>query len=215
LKLSGLSRLTLLFLLPLLLANKGLAQAPPAGGGAYLDSSNEWDFFLGGSYARAFSGSRTGNVAGWDATLSNFPYESHPWIGGTIDVGGYYANQSGTSIQYYSFMGGPVVAVRSSRLQPFARVMLGAVAESAPGSSTPPPSGLPHRVGASGDVSPAASSSTSSDTATSFGFDAGGGIDYPITSRIAARIQADWTPYWVNSQRQDNVRASVGLDFRF
>ncbi|SEG63135.1 hypothetical protein SAMN05421819_3948 [Bryocella elongata] len=216
-KLSGLMRIALLFGSSMLLCHTGVSQAPPSGGGAYLDSSTNWDFSLGGSYARVLSGTSTGNVGGWNATLANFPYDSHPWIGAMVDLGGYYVSQPGKDSQYYSVMGGPAVTLRVTRIQPYARVMLGRVLKSASNSTTASTNGqgMPRVLGSGSE--PAADASTTASTGWQgyFGLDAGGGLDYPITSRCAVRLEADWTPFWVNSQRQNNVRAAVGLDWRF
>ena len=122
--------------------------------------------------------------------MSEYPYRSHPWIGGTIEASGHYYNKSGDSTQLYAVMGGPSAALRSRAVQPFARFLLG---------------GVVNRVSAGGQAL----------TSDHFGLSVGGGIDLPIHSGVAIRAQGDWIPYWVQSQREDVFRASAGLAFKF
>jgi hypothetical protein len=179
----------------LFLSQISFSQIQPAGGGQkVVELPTTWDVFMGGSLARASSQ----NTYGWDAAVSEYPYKSYPWVGGTIDASGHYYNKSGASSQLYAVMGGPSVVLRSRRLQPFARFMLG---------------GVINRYSATvGSVTTTASSDH-------FGLSVGGGVDVPLGSRCAIRGQGDWVPYWVKSQvqtqRQDVLRVSGGIVFRF
>jgi hypothetical protein len=177
----------------LFLSQISFSQIQPAGGGQkVVELPTTWDVFMGGSLARALASSQ--NTYGWDGAVSEYPYKPHPWIGGTIDASGHYYNKSGASSQLYAIMGGPSVALRSRKLQPFGRFMLG---------------GVVNRASATvGSVTTTASSDH-------FGLSVGGGIDVPLGSRCAIRGQADWIPYWVQSQRQDLLRVSGGVVLRF
>lgn len=182
------------------LSQASLAQA------TVTQQSLTWDVFLGGSFARGANSVSYDNVYGWDAAVSEYPYSSHPWIGGTIDASGHYYNESTTltapgtitpvsaSAHMYTLMGGPSFAVRSRGVQPFARFMVGGVIDR---------------------TSAAVDSVTATVSSSYFGMSLGGGIDVPVGARCAIRGQADWIPYWAQSQRQDVVRASAGIVFRF
>ncbi|MFP5205903.1 MAG: hypothetical protein ACLGSH_11150 [Acidobacteriota bacterium] len=171
----------------LFFAQSTLAQVQPAvnGHAAKADSST-WNLFLGGSFAR----SAPQNAYGWDSAVSEYPYRSLHWIGGTIEASGHYYNKSGASTQLYTVMGGPSAALRSRAVQPFARFLLG---------------GIVNRVSAGGQAL----------TSDHFGLAVGGGVDWPVSSRAAIRTQGDWIPYWVQSQREDVFRASAGFAFKF
>jgi opacity protein-like surface antigen len=172
-----------------------------------LPVSNEpstLDFFVGGTFQRGVGSTSVGNHYGWDTSLTERPYLNHPWIGGTVEASGAYQNSSytvaGTSIRVdggvYTFMGGPSVAFRLNRAQPFARVLLGTVIGTAAAS-----------VG---------NQNSRSASSTYFGMSVGGGVDVPLTQNFALRGQADWL--WSKAsdlQSINMVRTSVGGVFRF
>lgn len=181
------------------LSPAALAQA------SVTQQSLRWDVFLGGSFARGANSVSYQNVYGWDAAASEYPYSGHPWIGGTVEASGHYYNRSTTlsapgsiipvsaSAHMYTLMGGPSFAVRNRGVQPFARFMLGDVMDRTSATVS----------GATSDVS-----------SSYFGMSLGGGIDVPISARCAIRGQADWIPYWAQSERQDVIRASAGIVFK-
>lgn len=189
-KLPGIVRLFLPVSL-YLLSRCSPAQVAPVRGVLFEPRPTTWDVFLGGSYDRAVVTQGASNIYGWNAGVSEYPYRAHPWLGGTIDASGHYYSQSGVNAQVYAFMAGPSVALRDRWIQPFVRVLAGSVLVRASGATQAP--GL------------------SSDLALS----AGGGVDVPLGARWAIRGQADWIPYWVQSDRGSLVRASGGVVLRF
>ena len=187
----------------LLLACPILAQAQ-------RDSTNE--VFLGGSYVRTDDNPHV-NAFGWDTSYSQYPYASPGWLGGTIEASGAYAspsvrvaNQTVGGLlnnQIYTFMGGPAVALHTHRrVQPFAHALFGAVLT---------------RVNTTGKGL-AYFGTAVSESKTAFGLAAGGGIDVPLTTKIAVRGQADWlrsTFQDQNIDRQNSLRVSLGMVVQF
>jgi hypothetical protein len=172
-----------------------------------------WDVFVGGLYNRGISES-TGqdqtvhlngqNLYGWDVSVSERPYASRRWIGGTIEAGGtYYSNTTifenvplAFNYSLYTVMGGPVVAVPSGRVRPFAHALLGAGIEQG---------------------SDSAEGQSASGSVDHFGFALGGGVDVSINRKLAIRGQGDWLRV---SQTQVDaalsmVRATAGIVVRF
>jgi hypothetical protein len=93
-------------------------------------------------------------------------------------------------------MGGPSVTFKLHRVQPFARVLLGALF----------------------DRTSVSVSSQNASTVVSkyFGTAFGGGVDFPVMQKFAIRGQADWLRDWAsNLEAGDSIRASAGVVFRF
>jgi hypothetical protein len=188
LKLSGIL-CALLGVFSLVFSQTTLAQVQPATGEWRILQPTTWAVFGGGSYAR---NSATGaSAAGWSAGVSENPYPSRPWVGGTIEASGHYDTPAaGDKEQVHTVMGGPNFTLTRSRVQPFARVLFGAVlTKETAGSLTV----LSHY----------------------FGTAAGGGADLPISERCAIRGQADWVSFLKPTGRINLLRASGGLVFRF
>jgi opacity protein-like surface antigen len=165
------------------------------------------EVFLGGSYVRTDDNPHV-NAFGWETSYSQYPYSSPGWLGGTIEAGGVYAspivriaNQTVGGLlnnQLYTFMGGPAIALHSHRrLQPFAHVLFGAVLT---------------RVNTTGKGL-AYFGTAVSESKTAFGLAPGGGIDVPLTAKIAVRGQADWLRS--TFQDQNILRVSLGMVVKF
>jgi len=190
---------------------------PPVKGLAPAGQPAKWEVFVGGSWERSTSQ----KAYGWDGAVSEYPYKSHPWIGGTIDASGHYYNTQGKGSQLFPIMGGPSVVVNGRRVQPFARFMAGTVLDRLPATTVSLLSKPDHSVLSAGEVVMPRPPTTVGPPATSkyLGFSGGGGIDLPVSSRLAIRAQADWVGYWVNSsgqsQLQDAIRASAGIMLRY
>jgi opacity protein-like surface antigen len=166
-------------------------------------------------------GLSTINGLGWNASATE---NLNSWFGGTLDFSGAYARPTvtiqpntfgeglpatkivftdGINATAYTFMFGPTFAYRrSARFVPFARVLLGAangrVATTSKGAAA---------IGMSESFSE-----------THFALAAGGGVDIPISPRVAVRATADWIhttfPNLV-TDRQENFRVSGGVVLRF
>jgi hypothetical protein len=170
------------------------------------------EVFGGGSYVRT-DNSPNVNAYGWEASATEYPYESYRWIGGTVEANGVYAspdvklgNQTLGGLlnaNIYTYMAGPSVVLHTRRaMEPFAHVLLGAVIRN---------------VNTTGKGEAILGTSVSqSDTV--FGYALGGGLDVPITARVATRGQADWLRSSFKdsaADRQDNLRVSVGIVLKF
>jgi hypothetical protein len=163
-----------------------------------------WDLFAGGTLQRGVGSTSTPNYYGWDTSVTERPYQSHPWIGGTVEASGSYRNSAstvlGASVKTddgaYTVMGGPSVTFKLHRVQPFARVLLG---------------GLFNRTSIS-----VSSQNASTVVSKYFGTAFGGGVDFPVTQKFAIRGQADWLRDWTsNLEASNSIRASAGVVFRF
>ena len=162
-----------------------------------------WDLFGGVSWMRSTSNPDPTNGYGWHTSVSERPYVSLPWVGGTIEASGAYFNRSlmvnqtnvTMSEAAYSFMAGPLVSLPYRRVQPFAHVLLGALVDKT-------------AVGIGG-------ASTSSST-TDFAYALGGGVDVPLSYRWSIRTQADWMRFHASDVNStDAVRVSAGAVVKF
>ena len=167
------------------------------------DLPTTWDLFAGGSLLHSDKLNTGGAAYGWDVSISERPYRSHPWIGGTIEgSGNYYSKSVQTSgitvtdsYDSYTFMGGPFVTFRTHHLDPFARVLLGTVIQQT-------------------GVSAAGQNNTG--TLKNFGYDFGGGVDVPLGRRFALRGQGDFIRVRYSSSESANaVRAAAGFVVKF
>jgi hypothetical protein len=165
-----------------------------------------WDVFGGGTFQRAVGNDSLPhyNFYGWDTSVSERPYRSHPWIGATVEASGAYRNvatsASGFSIREdsgaYTIMGGPSAVLKLQRIQPFARALLGVALER--------------------DAVSVGGQNSSSAWSHFFGTAFGGGVDVPVNGKFAIRGQADWLRVWAaNLQGGNSIRASAGGVFRF
>lgn len=168
-------------------------------------SGTTFEAFGGGSYGHLLNES-SDSAYGWEASISQYPYEGHRWIGGTIEASGLYTSQNELAAyltakdSVLTFMAGPTFAAPARhRIRPFAHGLLGAVL-------------LRERV--SGVSVYEGTNGKSSDTL--FGSALGGGLDLPLTYRLAVRGQADWLTYKQRSgDRVNDLRASVGVVLKF
>ena len=100
--------------------------------------------------------------------------------------------------QYFLLGGLQLKPGNEKRLQPFAQALFG----------------VSLFRGFTADIRPSGNVYTYDD-ATSFAMALGGGLDVRVSKRIAVRlVQADYTPTFFGSGRQDNFRISTGIVFR-
>jgi hypothetical protein len=114
------------------------------------------------------------------------------WLGGVLDFTTHFGTRAGRNVNTQSIMYGPRFSYRKIRMvTPSAHALFGAVRGSA---------------GFDGISKPD----------THFGMAVGGEIDVRINDRVAFRvIQADYMMTRFLNLRQDNIRVSTGLVFRF
>jgi hypothetical protein len=134
------------------------------------------------------SQSVNGNGASGQLELS-----ATPWLGVVGDLGGYAVARNGFATTHeISYLFGPRVSFRHSRVTPFAQVLLGAIW---------------------------ASDAIVLGSKTAFAMTAGGGIDVTLSRHFAVRpLQAEYFltkfPDGAND-RQNNFRYGAGIVFRF
>ncbi len=171
-------------------------------GGKTSHNFDVWSIYGGASVAA----NPSGHNLGWDASVTENPYKSLPWLGGTLDASGYYNHSSvtsgGTTVNTqsntYLIMGGPAVIFKIAGLQPFVHVLLGGALAS--GSQ-------------SGFAGPFAKAFTGGSTGT-FSLALGAGVDVPVSARLGIRTQWDWLR--VGTATTTNlIRGSAGLYYTF
>jgi hypothetical protein len=171
-------------------------------GFSVAQSGDRVNVFGGFSYVRPdFTGSASGG-SGFDAEGS---VKVVSYLRAVGDFSGFFPQGSCAcgppSARYYMFLGGPEVAVRTGRIQPFAHFLLG----------------YTHGSLTYGD------DQGGGPTFGHFTAGAGGGLDVGINRRFAVRAQADWLhidqsyvstndPYLSGS---NVARISTGLVVRF
>lgn len=177
----------------LLFASLAAAQIPTSG-----------NIFVGYSFENTnWSGLDSGlgrpNLNGWEASLEGKVF---PHLGIVTDFGSHYGSESlniatTNGIQHVNVTGhewellfGPRLSVPVGKLTPFAEAMFG----------------LAH-VHNGGDFPSTAN--------TSFATAVGGGIDYRLIKFFALRLEVDYLRTHFYSTRQNNLRLSPGLVFRF
>ena len=113
------------------------------------------------------------------------------WLGLVGDVGGYHTSGAGVTFNTYTYMGGPRVSYRnSSRVTPFAQVLVGGARGSLNGFGT-------------------------SGSGNGFAYSAGGGVDLGVTKHLAMRPQLDYIGMRFPGNTVHTVRGSFGIVFCF
>jgi opacity protein-like surface antigen len=153
---------------------------------------------------------------GWDMSLQENPSKS---FGLVFDISGAYTKKDvnlaplvtlpagATAVMrlkpsFYTFTGGPQFTYRkNSRFQPFGRVLLGLGYSRASGNVL------------MNDVPQLKADLTQSENA--FAFVGGGGFDYHFENHLAFRAAGDYIRTYFSNLNQNNVRASVGLAYRW
>jgi Outer membrane protein beta-barrel domain len=136
---------------------------------------------------------------GWDGSATGY---FNRFLGVTGDFGGAYATVDGVSGHIYTYTGGPVVAFRVGKINPFVHALFGGV----------------HLTGSESGVSVSRTGFT-----TMFG----GGVDYKVIKPISIRvIDVDWLYYHFGSttiaatpvpsfSQNNNVRITAGVVLGF
>jgi len=131
------------------------------------------------------------NTNGWDGSLSAY---FNKFIGVTGDFNGSYGTVQGANVHLYSYSGGPVVAFREGKLNPFVHVLFGGT-----------------HVG----VSNCSGSNCSQNGFTTL---FGGGVDVKVNRAVAVRLaEFDYVYYHFSNltTSNDNVRITTGIVARF
>lgn len=183
-----LSLLGLLVLVPCAMAAEGAPKAEVYGG---------YSFFRADDAVSGYSNRLTSlNLHGWGASVAG---NLTDWFGVVGDFSGHYGSPKvfrfqipGVDTNVHTFMAGPKISFRSgSAFTPFGQALIGATRASA----------------------------------GTFGFGVadhalsaalGGGLDIRVSDSIAIRaIQADYLMTRFFDERQNNIRLSAGIVFRF
>jgi len=138
------------------------------------------------------------NWNGWNAAATGY---FNKYFGVTGDFSGNYKTISGVSGHVYTYTGGPVVAYREGKINPYVHALFGGIRLT--GSA----------LGSSASIN-------------GFTMAFGGGVDYQVHKHVSVRpIQADWIYYHFGSQtvagvpipsfsQSNNVRISTGIVLR-
>jgi hypothetical protein len=132
---------------------------------------------------------------GFDTAVTGY---FNKYVGVTGDFSGSYATVQGVDVHVYSYSGGPVLAFREGKVNPFVHFLVG-------GSS----------FGASADGV--------SVSKNGFSMLFGGGVDVKVAHAISWRVaDVDWVYYHIggidggsSTSQSNNVRITTGLVFRF
>jgi len=163
---------------------------------ASAQDTPQLEVYGGGGFFRADLGGADLNLYGWNFSATE---NLNKWFGGTADFSGFYGQPSSTNVNTHTFMFGPHFAYRKAgAITPFAQVLIGGMRASRGYLiSTTYPGGL-------------------SQSATKFAAAFGGGLDLKVHKHVAIRvIQAEYVVTPFLDLRQDNIRLSAGVVFRF
>ncbi len=130
------------------------------------------------------------NANGWDASLTGY---FNKYFGVTGDFGGVYKSVGGANAHIYTYTGGPVIAYREGKINPFAHALLGGATLGVTncGGGCPSFNGFTTMIG--------------------------GGVDAQIAKNVSIRLgEFDWVYYHFKGVSfSDNVRITTGIVFRF
>jgi Outer membrane protein beta-barrel domain len=124
---------------------------------------------------------------GWDASIN---WSANNWLGVVGDFGGATKSQSGVTGTLYTFGGGPQFTLRTSNIDPYFRVVIGAAHGQASG------------FGISGST-------------TAFFVSPGGGVDFRASDHLWFRLGANYPVVRKFGVTADGVQALVGITYKF
>lgn len=156
---------------------------------AAAQNTPAWELFGGYTHLVGNLSSSTFNLNGFNGSVTE---NLNKWFGGTLDVSSVFGTEAGSKVNSQSIAYGPVFAYRKNpSIVPFVHGLLGAVRGSA------------EYLGVS-------------KSEYRFGMLGGGGVDVRLGDRVSLRVvQVDYLMTRFSGTRQDNVRISAGLVFRF
>jgi len=167
------------------------------------------EVFGGYSYLHVSDQGATANFNGGSGSLS---YDPNSWLGIVGDFGGYHWSDSGVDANVITYLFGPKIAFRSGKITPFVQALFGGAHLSGSGSGGS--GGTDVRVRPEATFGGSGSASENA-----FAMALGGGLDWNATPHIGVRlIQAEYLLTKFNdgaNNRQNNVRVSAGVVFRF
>jgi opacity protein-like surface antigen len=118
-----------------------------------------------------------------------------------------------------NFAAGPQLEYRRKWITPFFRPYLGLFHMTAAGqpNKIAPPEGVPAAVFQQmlASIPTATLNSALTKSATNLGYGSGGGADFNLTDLYAVRVSCDYIRTAMFGARQNNVRISTGLVYRF
>jgi hypothetical protein len=157
--------------------------------GAAAQETPKAELFGGYSHLVGNVGDSSFNLNGVDGSVTE---NVNKWFGGTLDISSQFGTEAKYKVNSQTIAYGPVFSYRKNRKAvPFVHAMLGAVR----GSS--------EYLGIS-------------QSEYRFGVLAGGGVDVKLNERVFLRVlQVDYLMTRFSGERQDNIRISAGLVFRF
>jgi hypothetical protein len=146
-----------------------------------------WQVGLGFAFVRFRSTVYTASAVGLNAWLS---YSVRDWLAieGAATAAFAPTIYLNEHVKYASYGAGPKISFGHDQFEPWVHVLVG-------GMHILPQTALGGQNG--------------------FEFLAGGGVDYNINTRWAARLEADWVNTHVFGQSQNNGQAALGIVFHF
>jgi hypothetical protein len=155
---------------------------------ALAQETPRFQLFGGYSYTHLSGAAGSGNLHGWNASLSG-NVTGHLSL--VADFAGGYDRSSGTKVDVHTFLFGPQVTKRAKRADLFAQALFG--------------------VGRAGISASGIGASN-----TSFATALGGGVDVHAGSRVSFRVaQIDYLLTRFGGNSQNNLRVSTGLVIRW
>lgn len=158
-----------------------------------------------------FDSHGTTTAYGWRGTAAQYPYANRPWLGGSAQIGGYYdtaatpsslvSSAATGSTHLYTFLVGPSIRVTSRHVQPFAAALVGVVSGG--------------NVTSAAKVGTLPMTGVTTPASLRFATGLGGGVDFPLSSRLVVRAHSDWLGALTSGNTTDFLQSSGGLVYRF
>jgi opacity protein-like surface antigen len=163
---------------------------PPSPAPKYVYGSRDdfrWQLGLGVSLVRFRSSLYYATGVGTNTSITYFTSD---WLGveGNLNTSFAPTINRNQHVKYVSYGGGPKVAWRARKLEPWAHTIVGGVHI------------LPQTAGFSQN---------------GFGLQVGGGADYRIYPHLSARVEVDWVKTHLFGQWQNNAQANLDVVLHF
>ena len=160
-------------------------------GGASAQIPTKGNVYFGYAYNHAETVTNDAtDMNGWDASLEG---KVLPWIGIVLDLNGNHGRQTFSGVRAdvsgLNVLFGPRVSIQVGRLRPFGELLFG--------------------------YSHVSRGHPISDSNTSFGNGAGGGLDYRIKGPVSLRGELDWINTRFYGHGQNDVRFTTGVAIHF
>ena len=170
-------------------------------GAASAQDDSKVEAFGGYSFARLSTDGYGVNLNGGSASVA---YNLNSYLGVVGDFGGYHGGADFGNGDLYTYLFGPKVSMHTGKFTPYAQALFGGAHVT--GQQEEECTGVVRNVtGCGGNLSE-----------NSFSMAIGGGADYNLTPHLGVRlVQAEYFMTDFYSRRENGVRISTGITFRF